>query len=353
MTFAHPYLLLLIAMLPLVGLGLRRSRRPSVAPLPSAGALAAAPTTWRLALSWLPSALRLFTLALVFVALARPQESSGWTTTSTEGIAVQIVLDRSGSMREPIGGDTGDTSKIEVARKTVAAFVQGDGKKLKGRTGDMVGLIAFARYADTLSPLARTHESLVEAVKRVQPAEVRAEDGTAIGDALALAAARLKRAEEDLSREAKDGRKPEFSIKSKVIVLMTDGQNNCGDVSPYDAAEQAKQWGIRVYTIGVGAGERIVRMNTLFGPQEVPMGNDVDERMLRQIAQATGGEYFSAGSPDALAAAYAAIDKLETSRMDSTQHTAHTELFTPVAIAAAGALALELLLAQTAFRRVV
>jgi Ca-activated chloride channel family protein len=352
MSFAHPYLLALLAALPLVAWGTRIARRRAVAPLPTASIIGAAPLTWRAALGWLPTALRLGAVALLVGALARPQESQGWTTTSTEGIAIQILLDRSGSMREPIS-DSGDVSKIELARRTVTDFVKGDGRKLKGRPGDMVGMIAFARFADTLAPLARSHQALLEAVGRVQPAQVRGEDGTAIGDGLALAAARLKRAEEDVSRHnPKDGSRPEYSIKSKVIVLMTDGENNCGDVSPYDAAAQAKDWGIRVYTIGVGAGERYVTVDTLMGPQRIPAGDDVDERMLQQIAETTGGSYFRAGTPDALANAYAAIDRLETSKIDSTQHTAHTELFAPLGVAALVMLGAGLLLSATAMRRV-
>ena len=353
MNLAHPAILALLIALPALGwLGVFL-RRTAVAPISSTRALEGAPRTWRLTLRWLPSGLRLAALALVVGALARPQESTGWTTTSTEGIAIQIVFDRSGSMRESIGGEGGDTPKIDIARKTVADFIHGDGRKLKGRSGDMIGLIAFARYADTLSPLARAHEAVVEAANRIQPAEVRAEDGTAIGDALALAAARLKRAEEDDSRHnPADGSKPEYSIKSKAIILMTDGENNAGEVSPYEAATQAKEWGIHVYTIGVGAGERFVTMNTPFGTQRMPMGSDVDERMLKSIAETTGGAYFSAGSPDALASAYAAIDSLERSRIDATQHSAHRELFMPLAVSALAVLALELALSCTVLRRV-
>lgn len=352
MSLAHPWILALLIAVPLIAWFARALKKASIAPLPGVSSLPAAPATWRLAFRWLPAAMRLSCLALLIVAFARPQGSTGWTSTSTEGVAMQIVFDRSGSMREAMGGTGEEVSKIERARKTVVDFVQGDGA-LKGRTGDMIGLIAFARYADTLSPLARSHESLIDAVKRVQPAEGRAEDGTAIGDALALAAARLKRAEEDLARSAPgNGAKPDYTIKSKIIILMTDGQNNAGEASPYEAAAQAKEWGIRVYTIGIGAGERMMTMDTLFGTQRIPMGNDVDERMLKQVAETTGGEYFSAASPDALAGAYAAIDKLETSRIDAQEHLSRTELFAPFAAAALTLLGLELLLSGTVFRRV-
>lgn len=353
MSFAHPSLLALLALVPLLPLLARLFTRRSPVPLPTASI--AAPTasrTWRVAWRWLPTAMRLVALSLLIVALARPQQTQGWTTTSTEGIAIQLVFDRSGSMREPIADGSG-VSKNEVARQALIEFVKGNGRDLKGRTGDMIGLITFARYADTLSPMARAHESLVEAASRIQPAENRAEDGTAIGDALALAASRLKRAEEEVARDAKrDGSTPEFEIKSKVIVLLTDGQNNAGEVSPYDAANLAKQWGMHVYTIGVGAGEHMVTINTPLGPQQLSRGNDVDERMLTDIATSTGGAYFAAGTPEALSGAYAAIDSLEKSRIDATEHTKRIELFTPLAAAALVAVLADLLLASTLFRRV-
>lgn len=351
MSFAYPYVLVLLVMLPIIGWAARRAKRPELAPLPGAQSLASLGSTWRIALRWVPTALRLLAIGAILFAIARPQASSGWTTTSTEGLAIQIVYDRSGSMSEPIGD--GDTSKNEVARQALIDFVKGDGKELQGRAGDMIGLIAFARYADTVSPLARVHEPLIDAAKLLKPVENRSEDGTAIGDALALAAARLKRAEEEVSRgKPADGKKPDFQIKSKVIVLMTDGQNNAGDVSPYDAAQLARDWGIRIYTIGVGAGDRIVTVNTPFGRRQISRGSEVDERMLRQISQQTNGEYFAAGDPGALADAYKAIDKLEKSRIDKAEHSRKTELFAPLAALAFALLGLELLAANTVFRRV-
>lgn len=351
MTFAYPYVLALLLGLPLIAWGASRARRPELAPLPGAGTLPRLGSSLRITLRWIPAGLRLAALAVIVLAVARPQASTGWTTTSTEGLAIQIVYDRSGSMGEPI--EDGGPSKNEVARQALIDFVKGDGKALQGRPGDMIGLIAFARYADTISPLARVHEALIDSAKLLKPVESRAEDGTGIGDALALAAARLKRAEEEVSREQPgDDAKPDFQIKSKIIVLMTDGQNNAGEVSPYDAANLAKEWGIRIYTIGVGAGDRIVTVDTPFGRRQMPRGNDVDERMLREISKETGGAYFAAGDPKALEAAYGAIDQLEKSRIDTKEHSRKIEWFAPFAAAALGLLGLELLAANTVFRRV-
>lgn len=348
--FDNPFVLAALLLLPLVPFVLRFARRRTRVSFSSIALAAPVPRTLRLRLRWLPDFFRLAALALLIFAAARPQLVSGKTKTSTEGIAIQIVLDRSGSMREPISTDGDQLTKMTVVKKALANFVLGDDKTLRGRTGDMIGLITFARYADTLSPLARVHQPIVDAANQVQPAEVRAEDGTAIGDALALAAARLKRAEEEVARSApKDGSKPEFQIKSKVIILLTDGQNNAGEASPYDAAKLAKDWGIRLYTIGVGTGERLVQ--TIFGTQRMP-GGDVDERMLKEIAGETGGRYYAAESPASLAQACTDIDSLEKSKIDSTQYSHRTELFGPYAAAATVFLALELLMGTTVFRRI-
>ncbi len=353
MSFAHPWILLLLLALPLLPPARRWLDPVRPIPLPDLAGVAVDGATWRVRLRGLPVLLRLGGAGLLIVALARPQETKGWTTTSTEGVAIQIVYDRSGSMREPMPDDESRT-KNEVARDALVRFVKGDDASLRGREGDMIGLIAFARYADTLSPMARVHGPLIDVASRLMPVENRAaEDGTAIGDALSLAASRLRRAEEEILRAAsREGGKPSFEIKSKVIVLMTDGQNNAGESSPVEAAELATRWGIRIYAIGVGAGERTATIDTAFGRQVVPRGNAVDERLLTQIAESTGGAYFSAGTSTSLAEAYAAIDSLEKSRIDSTRHSSRIELYRPLVVAAAIVLAVEWLLASFLFRRV-
>lgn len=309
--------------------------------------------TWRTRLRFVPPLARVLALAAIVVALARPQETSGKTRTSTEGVAIQIVLDRSRSMLEGIDIGGRQATKLSVVQRVLSDFVNGDEKQLKGRTGDMIGLITFARYADTLAPLSRTHEALVTAANRVKVAETVSEGGTAIGEGLALAAARLKRAEEEIARSApKDGKKPDFTIKSKVIVLLTDGENNQGSVSPNEAAKLAAAWGIKVYAIGVGAGPRFTTVQTAFGAQRVPTGgSDVDERTLKAIAEATGGRYFAAESADSLRQASTEIDRLEKSKIETDEYTQATERFGPFAMAALGLVLCELLLSATVLRR--
>lgn len=349
-NLGYPLALVLLAVIPIVAWLAHRARRRAIRPFPSISLAGRFRTTARNRLRWLPAALRLLALVLIVVALARPQRTRGWSSVSTEGVAIQLVLDRSGSMREAMTDSSGaESTKMQVARTVLREFVTGDGANLKGRTGDLIGLIAFSRYADTLAPLSRTHATLADAIARVEPVAVRAEDGTAIGDGIALAAARLKRAEEETRRGAAGtDAKPEFQIKSKVIVLMTDGINNAGMESPYDAAKLAKEWGIRIYAIGVGGGDRTVD----FGGQRISIGGELDDRMLSDIASQTGGRYFRASTSGALREAYRAIDELEKSRMDSVQHTQRDERFGGVAIAALAALLVESLLASTLLRRV-
>jgi len=351
---ASPLVLLFLLAMPVLAWAMRRGSRGRGLNFSSVARPATIRPTWKVRARWLPPGLRLFALVMLIAAAARPQQTSGDVRTSTEGIAIQLVLDRSGSMEEPIHVGGQQVRKIDVVKRVVTDFIRGDQDSLRGRAGDMVGVIAFARYSDTLSPLARAHEPIIESVNQLQTAhQVRTEDGTAIGEGLSLAAARLKRAEEEVLRAApKDGRKAEFTIKSKVIVLLTDGQNNAGDVSPHEAAALAKQWGIRVYTIGVGAGERLVQMQGLFGDRQVPVGNAVDEGLLTAIAESTGGKYWAAEDGEALRRAYAEIDALEKSRIDTTQFTNYTEKFAVFAFAAAAALVLELLLTCTVLRRV-
>jgi Ca-activated chloride channel homolog len=305
---------------------------------------------WAVSLRWVPGLLQVIAFGLLVFALARPQETSGEQKTSMEGVAMQVVVDRSSSMSEPIEDSASASDKITVARLAVERFVMGDGKGLKGRGGDLVGLITFARYADTLAPLSRTHAPLAEAVKGLRLAKPQSgEDGTAIGEALALAAARLKRAEEEVSRSASGG-KPDFTIRSKAIVLLTDGSNNAGEVAPMDAAKLAKEWGIRIYTIGVG-GQRMMTMGGLFGDQRVPVGGGADEQLLTSLAEMTNGQFFKAEDAESLTKAYAAIDQLEKSKIETTSYTNVTERYVPFAAAGLGLLCGYVLLSSLVFRR--
>jgi Ca-activated chloride channel family protein len=351
--FALPIALALILAAPLVlTLLLRRGRSTPLTLALAPSADDTIPSTWRTSLRWVPAALRAIALALLAVAIARPQSVEGRTQTSTEGIAIQIVVDRSGSMREGMPTPAGDARKMDVVKQVLLAFIAGNEELgLKGRDGDLVGLIGFARYADTLSPLIRAHEPLIQLAKDIDTVTLRAEDGTGIGDALALAAARLKSAEEEVLRARKnrtDDADPDFRIKSKVIVLITDGLNNAGSMDPDQAAALAKEWGVKIYAIGVGG--QMLTVNSPFGPRRIPVGSSFDDAALRRIADATGGRAFIADSAAALVDVVREIDSLERSAIRSVEHVNTDELFMPLAIAALVALGIELALANLVFR---
>lgn len=372
--FADPILLLLALTIPVVAIIRRRGRsaaitHPVVLSLPRIG------RTWRVRMRVLLPVLRSLAVLGLVVALARPQRNAGQLQESAEGIAMEIVVDRSASMLEPMDarevtgpGQPGvGPSKFDVVKRLVGEFLLGNGEDLLGRPNDLVGLVTFGRYADTVAPLARSLGIVTQLAQQLTPANVRGEDGTAIGEGLALAAARLRDAEHTLEqRAAKDksstrsdataaGKSepgPAFKVKSKVIILMTDGQNNAGSIEPMQAAELAKEWGIKVYTIGVGAGERFGRISTLIGDRMIPMGNAVDERMLTAIAKSTGGEYFAASDSKSLREIYRTIDRLEKTDLESPRTTRWDELFVYPAALAGVLLGAERLLALTMLRRV-
>lgn len=347
----------------LIGLAIVRRfsrRRPSVM-YSSAGRFAELSPTLRQRLSGVPLLLRIATLVLLVAALARPQHELGRTKTSTEGIAMQLVIDRSGSMDEPMNYDGRSVRRIDVVKEVATAFLVGDDDRLEGRAGDLVGMIAFASFADTISPLTQSPELVAELLEPVEIARLRSESGTAIGDALSLALARLKRAEEELDSARRSARSEDtdaeddaaeadadeaFSIKGKVVILLTDGENNAGDIHPLQAAALAKEWGIRVYTIGIGEG-RYISM----GGRRFPVGGGVDAETLRAVAERTGGKFWLASDAEALREVYAEIDRLETTRIETQELTDYQEAFEPFAIAAFALLGLEIALRALVLRR--
>lgn len=374
--FESPLALLLLLAIPVAWLLMRaRDRRASVV-IPSLSLASAVGRSWRTTGAALLTPMRLFAIAALVLAVARPQSGVGKTSVVTEGVAMMMVVDRSGSMNEAISFEGRSVTRIAAVRQILREFVlgtreaaelDGDGAPrrpdtLPGRPDDLIGIVTFARYAETICPLVRDPRAVAALVDTIELPILRAEDGTAIGDGVALAAARLKRAEEDLTRRAMmlaSGRDAPladgevsvdagFTIRGKAIVLLTDGEWNTGEVHPLEAAQMAKEWGIRVYTIAVGGGDRVIQ--TPMGPMRVP-ARGIDETLLREMASMTGGKHFSASDADGLREIYAAIDALEKTRVESRQYTEYEELFWPFAAAGAGLLALELLLGATILRR--
>jgi len=298
-----------------------------------------------------PLVLRILALVFLTIALARPQEGMEQVRDISKGVAIEMVVDRSGSMGAEMvyGGER--MTRLDAVKRVFQEFVDGDGKDLPGRPSDLIGMTAFARYADTVCPLTLAHGALGRFLENIQLVQRKSEDGTAIGDAIALTAARLKTAEETLARKLK-GKVPEFRITSKVIILLTDGQNNCGRRTPAQAAELAKEWGIKVYTIGVGSGEGITTIQTPFGDYKVPTGPGVDVTDLKAVAEATDGKFWMAEDAESLRGVYQEIDRLEKSEIESVRYLDYRELFTACALAALSVILLEVGLSCTAFRRI-
>jgi Ca-activated chloride channel family protein len=349
MQFATPWALLLIV-LPLaiiaIELFVLRPRGARLSTLPAAGAL---PTSFRTRLLWVPPVTRFIGLALLVVALARPQIGQGRVETSTEAVAMQLVVDRSPSMKAPTYLGGAQVTRMAAVKQVVRDFLLGDGKDLPGRPSDLIGVVSFARFADTACPPVRDPRTLVQLVDAIEPARPRSdEDGTAIGDGLALAAARLRTAEQDLKNRTDAARYDQLRLKSKVLILLTDGVQTAGERDPVEAAKLAAEWGIKVYAIGIGEDLNQPQYGrTEGGDAQVVVPSDV----LKQVATATGGMYRLAVDGDSLRRIYQEIEKLEKTSVKTTTYVDFDERFMPFALGGGVALCLASLLGGTYLRR--
>jgi Ca-activated chloride channel family protein len=324
-TFANPEFLWGLLLIPaLVYWYMRRHRRlASDLRYSSLAAFDGATPTWRERLHHVPMILRMIVLAAIIVGLARPQTSSQGEDIYTEGIDIAMVLDISGSML----AEDFHPNRIHAAKVVAEDFV-------KGRSHDRIGLVIFAGQSFTQCPMTLDYRVLTSLLKQVKPGMV--EDGTAIGMAIAQGVNRLK-----------DGK-----AKSKVMILLTDGVNNRGEIDPVTAAQIAQTFAIRIYTIGVGTvGEAPYPVQTPFGIryQNVPV--DVDEKTLTTIANLTGGQYFRAKNNRALKEIYNEIDKLEKTRIEVKSYRSYTERFIPWAWLALGGLLFDLLFSGLILRK--
>ncbi len=276
----------------------------------------------RRALRHLPAALRLIAILLLVVALARPRKALEEETVPTRGIDIVIALDISTSM---LAQDL-KPNRVEAAKQVAEEFIA-------GRTSDRIGLVMFAGEAYTWCPLTLDYNVLVELMKQVQAGTVT--DGTGIGKAIATGANRLRSSD----------------AKSRVLILLTDGVNNVDQPDPLTAARAAAAVGIKIYTIGIGTrGTARAPVQTPFGIQYRQVRVEIDEELLQQIAEMTGGRYFRATSADALRRIYKRIDEMETSRIEVQHLRRWRELFRPWAALALLLLLLERLLALTWLR---
>jgi len=362
MQLYSPWVLLLFLVLPIMAFMCLRRKRTAAIKFPSLMDMKNCHLSWRIRFRPLLLIARLICIALLIVALARPRKGTVLSEISTEGVAIEVVADRSGSMQTEMDYYGQKLNRLEVVKKVLSDFIGGNNKKLTGRSNDLVGLVTFARYADTICPLVLSHNVLLEFLKNTQLVRLRTEDGTAIGDAIALAAARLKEAEDELQKrkeqliqagEKKLARQDNgFEIKSKVIILLTDGINNAGQRDPLQAAELAKEWGIKIYTIGIGSDQAYTTIQTPLGSYKMPTSQNLDERLLEAIAEKTGGFYGRADSTKTLEKIIERINKLEKTEVKAIQYTQYAELFGPWTLTALVILACEMLASCTIFRKI-
>jgi Ca-activated chloride channel family protein len=273
--------------------------------------------------------LRCLALVLLIIALARPQSGTKASEVLTEGIDIMLCLDTSGSMQAlDFKWKNERHNRLEVVQKVVGDFI-------KERTNDRIGMVVFGEEAFTQCPLTLDYGVLLNFLDQVDIG--MAGDSTAVGSALATCVNRLK----------------ERESKSKVIILLTDGRNNAGSISPQTAAEIAKTFDIKVYTVGVGTeGEVPFLVDTLFGKKYMYQRVDLDEETLEEIAVITGGSYFKATNTEALEEIYKKIDKLEKTKVEVKEYMEYEELFGWFLLAGLLCILLEVILRNTRFRKI-
>lgn len=348
--FENPWMLLTLLALPVWVLLRCRARGGAAVGFSSVRLAAAAGASWRQRLMWLGPCLQVLAIAALSLALARPQSGMRRVRSMRKGVAVEMLMDISSSMTISMKSG-GGANRLDVAKGVFERFITGDGRELSGRSNDLVGMVTFARYADTVCPLTLGHDALLHYVRNLKIEERPGEDGTAIGDALALAAARLQRVEEVARRQA-EALGEDYEIKSKVIVLLTDGENNSGRHLPLEGGALAKKWGIRVHVVGFGDPRDTVTVDTPEGPVQAPAALGGDAGVLARVAETTGGVFRMAHDADSLRAVYEEIDALETSEIRSLSYLQYRECYWPLALAAAIMIALDMVLRATLLRKI-
>lgn len=331
MTFAHiEYLLLLLLLVPyfLWYLFRHKESEPSMR-VSSALVYQYTPKSFRARLIHLPFVLRVLSFVMIVLVLARPQTSNNWKDTEIEGIDIMLVVDVSTSM---LAEDL-KPNRLEAAKSVASEFI-------KGRPNDNIGLTIFAGEAYTQCPMTTDHAVLLNLFRDVKCDIAQRgliSDGTAVGMGIANAVSRLK----------------ESKAKSKVIILLTDGTNNSGDISPLTAADIAKTFGIRVYTIGVGTnGLAPYPYPVAGGVQYVNLPVEIDTKTLAKIADVTEGAFYRATDNEKLKEVYQKIDKLEKTKMNVKKYSKRYEAYQPLALIAAICLLFELLLRISVLKRI-
>lgn len=323
-TFAEPlFLYLLIAIPAMIAFYVIKQQKTTASlRMPGLQPFDGSVTTFRHYLRHMLFAFRALAVTLLIIVLARPQTTDKFQDMSTEGIDIVLALDISGSM---LARDF-RPDRLEASKNVATEFIS-------GRPYDRIGLVVFSGESFTQCPLTTDHAVLINLMREIQSGMI--EDGTAIGNGLATAVNRIKDSE----------------AKSKVIILLTDGVNNRGEIAPATAAGIAKTYGIRVYTIGVGTqGVAPYPVQTPYGMQYQDMQVEIDEAILREISQTTGGKYFRATDNNKLVQVYNEIDKLEKSKIDVRQLSRKYEKYLFPALAAFCLLVIEIVMRNTIFR---
>jgi Ca-activated chloride channel family protein len=326
LSFAHPYYFALLLLLPLMLWWQQRRKKSdqAVFRLTSLSGLKKAKPTVRVRYRPVLFILRLITVLMISIALARPQSSNTTENIDSDGIDIVMCIDVSGSM---LSEDL-KPNRIEAAKLAAIRFVD-------DRPADRIGLVIFSGESFTMCPITIDHNVLKEQINQVKSGMLI--DGTSIGMGLATAVDRLRNSKS----------------KTKVIVLLTDGVNNTGLIDPNTALEIAKAYHIRVYTIGAGTqGEAMMPIPTPNGTQRVLVKVEIDEALLKQIAGETGGKYFRATNSNSLSYIYKEIDKLEKTKVEVNSFKHYSELFFPFALLAIISLFLEMLLRYTVFKSI-
>jgi Ca-activated chloride channel family protein len=330
MAFAHPYFLLLLLAVPVLAWLKGKRGRPPAFVYSSTQLLRGILNISRSRSGGFLAALRWLALAILIVALAQPRLTKSETKVTASGIDIAVAIDLSGSMAsEDFVVNDQRVSRIDMAKSVLTKFIQ-------KRPNDRIGLIAFATQAYIASPLTLDHDFLQANLDRL---ELNSIDGsqTAIGSGLSTAINRLR----------------ELKSKSKIVILMTDGQNNAGKIAPLTAAEAAQALGVKIYTIGIGMRGQ-APMPVYMGGQKVGyqmMPVDIDEDTLTKIADMTGGKYYRADNAENFQKIYAEIDKLEKSEAEIKKYTQFTELFPFLIAPGLGIVLIELVLKNTIMRR--
>lgn len=324
-TFANPVYLWFLLIIPLLAVFyiLRQQKTSPSLIFSSVQQLRNTQGSFRIILRHILFGFRMIVIALLVIIIARPQSTDYWEDVSTEGIDIMLAMDISSSM---LARDF-KPDRLEAAKNVATEFIS-------GRTYDRMGLVIFSGESFTQCPLTTDHAVMINLMREMQSGMI--EDGTAIGLGLATAVNRIKDSE----------------AKSKVIILLTDGVNNRGEIAPVTAAEIAKTLGVRVYTIGVGSrGMAPYPVQTAAGIRYRNMQVEIDEEVLKEIAAMTGGQYFRATDNESLNKIYEEIDALEKSKINVQEYSRKSEEYMPLAIILAALLLLEILLRHTVLKK--